>query len=186
MSRIIISNANKNKPSTKSAVALPVATPFSTYATSRRATMKDAQLRLPIKKERATPAQSPSPTAPNTAHISEGAQQRTILLPTTLNSIKSTTERRTSVVTYSKYRMTPTQALSSTQQLRSMITQGAIATKSNSEIPVEPPDLPIPPKPPDPQDATTHSNNKATLEDKSKTPHGQIRLGPSSKLNDWK
>jgi len=83
-----------------------------------------------------------------------------------MNSIKSTTEQQTFVDTY---RTTPTQA-SSTQQLLSMITQGVIAAKSNSEIPVEPPDLPIPLKLLDPQDATTNSNDRATLEDTSKMP----------------
>jgi len=61
--------------------------------------MTEAQLRPPIKKEQAIPAQSPSPTAPNTAHISVEAQQQTIILPPTLNSIQSTTEWQTSIQT---------------------------------------------------------------------------------------
>jgi len=120
--------------------------------------MAEAQLQPSITKEQDILALSLSPTAPNTAHISVGAQQQTILLPPTLNSVKSMTEWRTSV---HNDRMTPTKA-SSTQPT---ITQGAIAARSNSEIPIEPPDMPIPPKLLDPKDATTYSNIGATLED---------------------
>jgi len=67
-----------------------------------------------------------------------------------------------------------------------MITQGVIAAKSKLKIPVEPPDMPIPPKLPDPQDATTYSNVRATPEDTSNMPHYGIQLGPPAMFNDWR
>jgi len=102
--------------------------------------MAEAQLWPSITKERNTLEPSLNPTAPVILAISVGAQQRTTILPCTLNSSKSTMERKTSVSTI--------QLQEGSTQQPAMTTQGAIFEQRNVKPPDEPPAKPIPPKPP--------------------------------------